>query len=272
MLRRTVPGSTDTTTVSTDGRTPDQWTDAELAAFGDAHDPRTCTTSQCRELPAGTDWLSASMAITPAGTLVLVHDDYSLEVSHRARARDWRNLVDTYTAHPHQFLICHQWLTAHPLVAAPAIDTDHPTYQVLADAAATGSSLTKTEALALAEDLEAARPTRADRGLAALHLTVHATPTRPQPVDDELLGPRPTFCLEHGPHLWWSDTVRRLPAHELVHLPAADHTSLGRILAGHSTHDHHLDVTADTYEQAIIALAAAVHTHYGHDRSRIHHP
>ena len=61
--------------------------------------------------------------------------------------------------------------------------------------------------------------------------------------------------LEHGPHLWPHD----VPAAERRNFPAD----------GMSSHDIALDVCAETYEDAIVRLAANVRSKYGHDRSTV---
>jgi hypothetical protein len=64
--------------------------------------------------------------------------------------------------------------------------------------------------------------------------------------------------LEHGPHVWPHD------------VPSSQHWSLPA--NGISSHDPDLDVRAESYESAVVALAESVRRCYGHDRSRITSP
>jgi hypothetical protein len=61
--------------------------------------------------------------------------------------------------------------------------------------------------------------------------------------------------LEHGPHLWPCDVN---PDQHFC-----------TPVDGMSSHDPKLDVSAPTYEEAIVALAGKVRHHYGHDRFKI---
>jgi hypothetical protein len=92
-----------------------------------------------------------------------------------------------------------------------------------------------------------------DDGLVDLFMTViYDTPP------EESGTPQSTgvaVVLEHGPHLWLSD----LSPEEFPTTPAT----------GTSTHDYRLDVTADTYEEAVVQLAAKVAEVYGDDRERL---
>ena len=80
---------------------------------------------------------------------------------------------------------------------------------------------------------------------------VHIDPHMVNPVDNK---------ISDDPHLntkleWWYEFG-----------PTLFHENMG---AGVSGHDHHCDGGADTYDEAIIKVAKAIHEAYGNDRKQV---
>jgi hypothetical protein len=146
------------------------------------------------------------------------------------RAQDWTSTAAGYAADPDSMVAAWRYLTAHPIFWS---------YRV-------PDGLAGIELSAVDEDVWARIETEGwlcyDQGLADLETSVIGLPDGPQ------------VRLEHGPMLWPLDVP-------------AEHR-MGMRIGGTPSHDPRLDVSAPSWEQAIVALAAKVRQHYGDDRAK----
>jgi hypothetical protein len=192
--------------------------------------PEGCEAEDCIAAAERNDrWLGVHLSLEPGGR---AHFHHRSELHASVRADDdarFSDLAVNYDGTPDDFPLSWKYLTSHPIFHRPIPVDAH---------GRTAADLTEDELTAPPEFIDNCDGLRDMWSF----------------VDRDSLG-EVVVELEHGPHLWPAD----VPATERWNTPAS----------GTSSHDPRLDVSAATYEAAIVALAAKVRSHYGHDRSNV---
>ena len=201
-------------------------------------DPATCGDPSCAQVSPDANWLGKFMSVDPDQRLAFHHGEELHMRVHASNRTRFAELTRSLEEDPGDFVSCYEWLQLHPVFwryRVPRALTD------IHVADPTGPQVARVETLENLDDTD---------GLQHLWMSV----TRAS-EPDELGGPGPRFLLEHGPHMWASESRA-----EDAPVP----------LGGYPTHDVDLDVWAATYEAGIVTLAGRVREIYGTDRSRVH--
>lgn len=196
--------------------------------------PVTCADTQCQAALRRADtWIGPHLSVEADGRAHFHHTD-ALHASVRAaRDADFLAVCGRFDADPTDFVTAWTYLSLHPIFWRPLLPA---TLCVSADQLDADGIHTASDP-----------PTVDDTdGLRDMYMSVRT------------IGPATVVELEHGPHLWVSDVERR----HWHQFPAQ----------GQSAHDPRLDVTAGSYEDAIVALAARVRSVYGNNRAQVSTP
>jgi hypothetical protein len=147
------------------------------------------------------------------------------------RTEEWASTVAVYAADPADVLAVWRYLTKHPIFWSYLVPSNLADIDPREIDEATWA---KIETEGWLSDINGLAQLDANLGRSEGRLVV---------------------SMEHGPVLWPLD------------VPARHRTGLR--IGGTPSHDPNLDVSAPTWEEAIVALAAKVRQRYGDDRTRV---
>lgn len=238
--------STETSTTEHDG-TPRI---SEVPGHGPDGVPTTCTDPSCQEaLAAGAEWMDAFMSTlpTPEGmhAATFHHTERLHEVVAENTRAEFEEIAQRYAQNPEEFYASYHYLRLHPIFHR---------YEYRTAGEIPNLDTVSAEELAA---FETPRHLVDDDGWRDVWMSVVLVdPATKRVEDDSSRNTHTEVWLEHGPHLFGSDVFGSEYAWQFQ-------------ITGHSTHDHEIDCGGDTFEEAVIALAANVHTRYGNDRSKV---
>jgi hypothetical protein len=192
--------------------------------------PDGCSEPDClAALERGDRWIGPFLSVEPDGRAHFHHRD-TLQKRVRANsAAQFDAVAATFELNPTDFVYAWRYLTEHPIFHRPIW---------MPGAGRTIEDLTEEEL--------AGPPRFVDDSAGLQDMWMH--------IERDTEG-ETIIYLEHGPHLW----PENIPTTEHWCTPAD----------GIASHDLRLNVSANSYEEAIIALAGRVRDVYGNDRARV---